>query len=48
MIKVVENVLDVAYATELYNKLIDLPDQRTSLDTWNNNLINIQKKLKRL
>ena len=29
MIKVVENVLDVAYATELYNKLIDLPHQTT-------------------
>ena len=43
MIKVVENVLDVAYATELYNKLIDLPDQRTSLDTWNNNLNDSKK-----
>ena len=38
MIRVVEGVLDVVYAKELYNKLIDLPDQRTSLDTWKDDL----------
>ena len=43
MIRVVEGVLDVVYATELYNKLIDLPDQRTSLDTWKDYLTDSKK-----
>ena len=33
-IRVIKDVLDVVYATELYNKCIDMPVQRTSLDTW--------------
>lgn len=36
MIKVVKNVLDVAYATELYKKCVDLPYQQSSTELWSN------------
>jgi len=42
-IKVVKDVLDVVYATELYNKCIDMPLQRTSLDTWKDYLTDSKK-----
>ncbi len=38
MIKVIKNVLDVAYATELYNKCVDLPYQQSSTELWSNSL----------
>ena len=42
-IKVVKDVLDVVYATELYNECIDMPVQRTSLDTWKDYLTDSKK-----
>ena len=38
MIKIVKNLLDPAYANDLYNRCLNMPVQRSSLDNWKNNL----------
>ena len=38
MIKVVRNLLDPAYANDLYNRCLSMPMQRSSLDDWKSNL----------
>jgi len=38
LIKIVKNLLDPAYANDLYNRCLSMPMQRSSLDNWKNNL----------